>query len=98
MKFNEFKYQRPNIELLQKKINDLTALISESSSFETELKTVKSKFTLEDEYDSMETLVSIRNSVDTTDKFYEDEQEFFDENNPKLQENFQNFNKKIIVA
>ncbi len=98
MKFSEFKYQRPDIESLQKKINDLTALIGESNSFETELKAVKSMFALEDDYDSMQTLVTIRNSVDTTDKFYEDEQDFFDENNPKLQEFFQNFNKKIIIS
>ena len=98
MKFSEFKYPRPDIESLQKKINDLTALIGESNSFETELKAVKSMFALEDDYDSMQTLVTIRNSVDTTDKFYEDEQDFFDENNPKLQEFFQNFNKKIIIS
>ena len=98
MKFKDFKYQRPDTEKLQNKIAELTALISNGKSVEVEINAMQSMFDLMDDYDSMQTLVSIRNSVDTTDKFYEDEQNFFDEFNPKLQEFTHNFNLKILKS
>jgi M3 family oligoendopeptidase len=53
---------------------------------------------LNDELDSMATLVSIRNSLDTKDEFYQKEQDFFDENGPKLQMYNNLFSKKLIQS
>ncbi|XMB72084.1 M3 family oligoendopeptidase [Mycoplasmatota bacterium WC30] len=98
MKFNDFKYQRPDIEKTQKDLADLTALIGESESLETELLAIQKVFDLMDEIDTLENLASIRNAIDTTDKFYESEQDFFDLNSPNLQESYQAFNKKLLVS
>ena len=96
MKFNEFKYQRPDLDAFQKKMEALIDLIGEDNDFETERNAVESFFKLDDELDTLGNLVFIRNAVDTTDAFYEEEQNFFDENNPKLQEYSQRFNKKQL--
>lgn len=98
MEFKDFQYQRPDIEKARNTIALLTEKVGESESFEVELKAIKDMFTLMDDIDSMETLVSIRNSVDTTDKFYETEQDFFNQNGPMLQESLNRFNKKLLVS
>ncbi len=98
MNFNEFKYQRPDIKKVQKELADLTALIGESESLETELVAIQKVFDIMDEIDTLENLASIRNAIDTTDKFYEAEQDFFDLSSPNLQESYQAFNKKLLVS
>jgi M3 family oligoendopeptidase len=98
MKFKDYQYERPNIDNYQKEITDLLKLIGSDADKETELKAIKDFFDLNDELDSMATLVSIRNSLDTKDEFYQQEQDFFDENGPKLQMYNNLFSKKLIQS
>jgi M3 family oligoendopeptidase len=98
MKFKDYQYERPNIEIYQKKITELLKLIGDDADKETELKAIQDFFDLNDELDSMATLVSIRNSLDTKDEFYQKEQDFFDENGPKLQMYNNLFSKKLIQS
>ncbi|MFW5889119.1 MAG: M3 family oligoendopeptidase [Bacillota bacterium] len=98
MKFKDYKYERPNIEEYQKKITDLLSKIGEDISYKEELKAIKEIYKLNDELSSMSTLASIRNSLDTKDEFYQKEQDFFDENGPKLQMYQNLFSKKIILS
>lgn len=98
MKFSEFKYQRPDMKQLQKDIESLTTLVGENESLETEVNAINNMFKLMDELDTASNLVFIRNAVDTTDKFYEEEQNFMDENTPILQEYINKFDKKLLVS
>jgi len=98
MKFKDYQYERPNIDNYQKEITDLLKLIGSDADKETELKAIQDFFDLNDELDSMATLVSIRNSLDTKDEFYQQEQDFFDENGPKLQMYNNLFSKKLIQS
>ncbi|MDC7242835.1 MAG: hypothetical protein PQJ44_02470 [Sphaerochaetaceae bacterium] len=98
MKFNDFEYKRPNIQEVKNRIDDYANLVGEKQPLDIEVKAIKDFFKLMDEIDTAETLVSIRNSVDTTDTFYEEEQNFFNENGPILQESSNNFNKKILKS
>ncbi|PKK98981.1 MAG: M3 family oligoendopeptidase [Tenericutes bacterium HGW-Tenericutes-2] len=86
MKFNEFKYERPDVEKAKKDLEKEIALINAGHDLQTEIKAIDNLFAIFDNLNTMGTLVSIRNSVDTTDEFYEKEQEFFDENRPVLQQ------------
>ena len=86
MKFNEFKYERPDVEKAKKDLEKEIALINSGHDLQTEIKAIDNLFAIFDNLNTMGTLVSIRNSVDTTDEFYEKEQEFFDENRPVLQQ------------
>jgi len=98
MKFKDYQYLRPDIESYQKRITDLLDQIGADLQPDIELKAVQDFFDLNDELDSMATLVSIRNSLDTKDPFYQEEQDFFDENGPKLQMYSNLFSKKIIQS
>lgn len=96
MKFNDFVYKRPDIDQYRKKIQDLTDLVGADESLETELDAIHRFFEITDELDSLDTLVSIRNAVDTTDAFYEKEMDFFNLNRPNLQDAYNTFNKKLL--
>lgn len=98
LKFKDFKYERPNIEEFIKKIQALLAVIGEDVSYEEEVKAIKEIYDLNDEMESMITLVSIRNSLNTKDEFYEKEQDFFNENIPQLQQYEHIFSQKIIKS
>jgi oligoendopeptidase F len=86
MKFSEFKYERPNLEQTIKEIENLLEVISADQDYEAVKKAVFGMFTIQDQIGTHGTLVSIRNSVDTTDEFYEKEQDFFNEKVPHLQQ------------
>lgn len=96
MKFKDYKYERPDIEKYQKDVTKCLDKIGGDLDAKTELKAIHEYFDLLDKIDSMATLVSIRNSLNTKDEFYQKEQEFFDENSPKLQMYSNLFSKKLI--
>ena len=96
MKFHDFKYERPNLDIVKKELEDALSLINTGKDLETEIKASYKIFEINDDLGSMGTLVGIRNSINTTDEFYEKEQEFFDENGPILREFEQMFVEKLL--
>ena len=98
MKFEDFKYERPNLEVYISKMNALLADLGSGKDYKTELEAVKNVFKLDDEISTQYTLVSIRNSVDTKDEFYEKEQDFMNEAAPKMQQYEVLFLKKILES
>src|SRR5690554_1601949 len=95
MKFNEFKYERPNLDTFKNLILKELDLIATNKTLDEEIKAIKKINDLNDELQSMATLVSIRNSINTKDPFYEEEQAFFDENMPVVSELFNILDKKL---
>lgn len=85
MKFHEYPYARPNFDTFKTEFNTLLANFKDATSFEAQDKTLKAINALRNEVESMMVLASVRNSIDTTDAFYEAEQNFFDENTPLYQ-------------
>lgn len=98
MKFKEFKYERPDLESFKNRMNEQLIFIATGNTLEVELTAIKNVFDLHDEISTQVELVGIRNTLDTTDKFYEKEQEFFDENMPHLQQLEQMFLKKLLES
>ena len=98
MKFNEFKYERPNLDTFKNLILKELNLIATSKTLDEEIKAIKKINDLNDELQSMATLVSIRNSINTKDPFYEEEQAFFDENMPVVSELFNILDKKLLAS
>ncbi len=96
MKFNEFKYDRPDLKSFKKRSMDQLNLIATGKAFNIELDAINEMFKLEDEMSTLAELVSIRNTLNTADKFYEEETEFFNENSPHLQELSHMFMKKLL--
>ncbi|MDY0276548.1 MAG: M3 family oligoendopeptidase [Acholeplasma sp.] len=98
MKFSDYKYERPDLEIYQKEAKALLDLIANGKSAKVEIEAIKKMHKLDDELSSMVTLVSIRNSIDTKDEFYEKEQEFFDEQMPHLQAISNEFTNRLLVS
>ena len=96
MKFTDYEYIRPDIELLKSKLTEFITQFTNANSVFEQINVIESFNQLDDEYTSMATLVEIRNSINTQDEFYEKEKEFFDTVAPELQEYFQNFNMAIF--
>ena len=85
MKFTEMKYKRPDMSELEEKFTQLLTKFNNSASFYDANLIMVEINDLRGYIESMSQLVSIRHTVDTTDSFYEKEQDFIDENMPIYQ-------------
>lgn len=83
MKFEDYKYERPNIEEGKKKLIDFAESIKKANSANEVLDIFKKYNKFRSNFDTLLTLVSIRNSIDTTDEFYEKEQDFWNDFEPE---------------
>jgi M3 family oligoendopeptidase len=82
MKFKEYAYSRPEISEIQNVFRNLLKQFQYASSFQEQDKVMVEINQLRENFESMFELVQIHHSVDTTDPFYEKEQDYFDENSP----------------
>lgn len=98
MKFNDFKYERPDLDLYKKNMTEILTYVGEDKSYDEELNAIHRYFKESDHLSTMRILVSIRNTIDTTDKFYEEETNFFNEQMPSIQEYSQTFYKKLLTS
>lgn len=96
MKFSDFKYERPDISTYQETFQRLIDIVGSDVDVKIELDAIYKFFDSWDEIDTLENLASIRNAVDTTDEFYEKEQDFFDNARPQLQAYYDQFNRKLV--
>lgn len=84
MKFSEIEYKRPNIQEVTEKFNHLINLFKNAASFEEQDALIRNINDLRMEFQTNNTLASIKYSIDTNDKEFEDEQNFYDANSPVL--------------
>ena len=95
MTFENYQYTRPNVDEVKEQLSNLvTRLISVNSTKET-LEIFNEYNKLREHLETMSTLVEIRATIDTTDKFYEEEREFWDEFSPELASIQSKFNKEM---
>ena len=85
MKFTEMQYKRPDMKELEVKFTELLTRFNAPSSFEDANSIMVEINDLRGDIESMSELVGIRHTIDTTDSFYEGEQDFIDENMPIYQ-------------
>ncbi len=79
LKFKDYKYERPDMKKLEEQFLKLLEKFDHSKSFEAQDQVMKEINDLRNEFDTMESIVYIRHTIDTTDKFYEKENDFIDE-------------------
>lgn len=85
LKFSDYKYERPNMESLEKSFNELIDKFNSADSFEIQNDVMKEINNLRNTFETMENLVFIRHSVDTNDEFYDKEKDFMDDSTPTYQ-------------
>lgn len=98
MKFNEFKYERPNYEQVKVEFEKLVKDIQQATKYEDLKKYINELNKLRNHIQTMSTLVSIRYSINTTDDFYEKEKDYWDENSPLYEELNSIFYKAIVSS
>lgn len=86
MKFSEMPYQRPDIEVMEKQFNTLLNEFNLAETVEAQKKALEEINTLRNNFQTNASIASVRNSINTTDQFYEKEQEFFDNNEPVIKD------------
>ena len=96
MKFNDYKYEKINIDETKEKFSNLIKSFSEAKNLEEQTKYMDEIIKLRNHIDTMETLVSIRHSIDTTDEFYDKENEYVDEISPILFGFISEFYKALV--
>lgn len=96
LKLKDYKYERPNMEEVEEKFNALLAEFNICNSAEEQIEVMKRINKLRSEIDSMAVLVDIRHNVDTRDEFYDEENEFFNENYPKIEEFINDFYRALL--
>lgn len=81
-KFTEIPYLQPNLENLTTQFETLLNEFKQAESFESQKNILEKINSLRSDFDTQASLVYIRHTIDTTDKFYEDQQQYFDTNSP----------------
>ena len=98
MKFKEMPYKRPDLEAARKKYSDLTARFAAAANADEQYALILEHEKLSGNFETMETLAMIRQSIDTTDPFYEAEVAFFDENSPHFSNWQQDFYSAVAAS
>ena len=77
MKFSEMPYERPDLDKVKRELGDLTGRLKAAESYEEARAVFLEKEAAERHVDTLVTLASIRNSIDTRDEFYDGEMNFW---------------------
>lgn len=85
MKFEEMIYERPNYSKISEEYEKLLTKLDKSISLAEFIDIFYLINDLRTEIQTMQTLVSIRHSIDTSDKFYNEENDYWDEISPKYE-------------
>ena len=86
MKFSEMPYERPDLEGVKDGLSRLTARLKAAASYDEARAVFLEKEEAAPHVETQSTLASIRNSIDTRDKFYDGEMNFWNAAGPELQE------------
>lgn len=97
-KFKDFEYKRPDLDALTASVNKVLEAFDKSESVEDEKQAIYDYNDLMSKYYSMHTLASIRASIDTNDKFYDEERNFYDEFGPNVSELENKFQKRLAQS
>lgn len=98
MKFSEIPYKRPDVDAMIEKINILTANFTKAESAEKQLEFFKEYEKEKGHFSTMSCISNIRNSIDSNEPFYINEQAFYDSCTPKATQSFTAFEKAVLES
>jgi len=96
VKFSEFKYIRPDYLYLKSNFIDIVSKIEKAKSYNYQKSHIEEINKLRNDIESMKTIVSIRYGLNTKDKFYIDEKQYWDDYGPIYDELNSMFYKSIV--
>ena len=86
MKFSEMPYARPDLDAVKQQFADLLAASRRLPPTPRPTPIFLEEEKLNKHVDTLAQLASVRNTIDTRDKFYDEEMNFWNEATPQLQE------------
>ena len=98
MNFNDYKYERIDIDAVKKQFEELIESFSKADSAEKQCEIMDKVINLRNHIDTMITLVSIRHSINTADDFYDKENDYCDEISPLLYGFTTDFYKALVTS
>ena len=98
MKFSEMPYKRPDLDAVLAALEGFAAEIAAAQTKEEFLRLFESFEQHKRNVYTQRTLVEIRHTVDTRDAFYEQENDFFDENSPRIADKQLNVYRALLAS
>ena len=98
IRFRDIPYERPDTEEIKAEVQKLTEGLKAAASYEEAKELFIKKDALERHVESVSTLAQIRHSIDTRDKFYDDEVLFWNRAFPELQEYLQLWTEALLAS
>lgn len=97
-KFSELEYIRPNFDAFKKELEETTIKVNDATSYEVMKDAMLAILERSGELEFMCTIAQIRNTLDTTDEFYEKEVEYITMTAPTTMEANIELNKAILAS
>lgn len=98
MKFSGMPYARPDAGKLGETLTSLTEELKNAASYEEAREAFLKKEDVEKHITTLYNLAYIRNSINTLDKFYDEEMLFWNKTLPELQNYLQNWTLALIAS
>jgi len=96
MKFSQMKYVRPDLDETKEKLGALITAFEQAGSAKEAIAAYMAVDTFMASVETMGTLAFVRNSLNTTDEFYDAEKAYFDEVQPLLMEVMQRLKLALV--
>lgn len=96
LKFSDYKYQRPDIDAYKSEVETLLESFSKAKSADQQIEIMNILIEKENNVFTMMELCYIRSTMDTTDKFYDEEMAFMDDIMPEFEGVKTNYYKAIL--
>ena len=96
--FRELVYERPDFEGMKQFYTKLNERVTAAKTYEEVKACIKEEETYSSHVNTMCTLVEIRHTVDTSDKFYEQEEEYINRASPEVMPYVQKFNFTLLAS
>src|SRR6056297_3358547 len=95
MKFENMKYERPDIKEIESTFKEMIEEFKQANSSKEQLEIINKLNDYSREFSTMFSLANVRYAINTNDEFYKKEIEFINENEPTI-DGLENEFKKLI--
>ncbi len=85
MRFQDFPYRRPDIRVIENEFSNHIRKFEQAKEAEEQHALMAGIHNLRREYESMCSIAYVRHTIDTTDPYYREEQDYIDETGPLYQ-------------
>lgn len=94
--FTNIEYVRPDMDGVMKQIQEHIQIVKNATSYHEVYDAIMKVNEIMESMNTMSTVAFIRNTLNTTDEFYETEVEYLDEKDAELQQPINEFNQAIL--